>query len=162
MSDDVRLQIKRTIKAQRPKVFAAWTKPELMQRWFAPGEMKVQSAEADVRVGGAYRVEMMGSNARGDCITPVVGGVYRQIIPDELLSFTWGWPGDGAPETLVTVEFKDAPGGTEVTLTHEGFRSAEVRGKHEHGWIGCLDNLGKALQGDAAVAVSPAQHALAQ
>ena len=42
---------------------------------------------------------------------------------------------------MVTVEFKDVEGGTEVTPTHEGFESEDARGRHEHGWRGCLDKL---------------------
>jgi uncharacterized protein YndB with AHSA1/START domain len=144
MSDTLKLQVKRIIKADRTDLFAAWTQPELMQKWYAPGDMTVPVATSDLRVGGAYRVEMKA----GPETTHIVGGVYKQIIPNELLSFTWvpNWlkPDD---ETLVTVAFKDAAGGTEITLTHEGFVDAESAGKHEHGWISCLDNLAKATEG---------------
>ena len=40
-------------------VFEAWTKPELLKRWWAPKSTGVSllSCEADVRVGGSYRFE---------------------------------------------------------------------------------------------------------
>ena len=111
-SENLKLQVTRTIKASRPRVFDSWTKPELMERWFAPGAMTVANASADLQVGGQYRVEMHGV----DGYVHVAAGVYKKIIPNEVLSFTWGGVCDPGPETLVTVEFKDVEGGTELTL----------------------------------------------
>jgi uncharacterized protein YndB with AHSA1/START domain len=140
-----RLTIKRIIKAKRERVFEAWTRPEMMKRWFAPGEMTVPSAHADVRIGGSYTLEMEGE-MDGMLTNPTVSGTYQKIVPNELLSFTWAWKGDTASATLVTVEFRDVDGGTEVTLTHEGFDAPEARDKHDHGWQGCLVNLAKRLE----------------
>src|ERR1700682_3334825 len=50
------LTIVRRIKASPEKIYAAWTKPELMARWWGPDAGPVLSAEADPRVGGAFRV----------------------------------------------------------------------------------------------------------
>jgi len=46
------LVLKRTLPATPDRVFAAWTRPELVRRWFSPGEMAVEEAALDVRVGG--------------------------------------------------------------------------------------------------------------
>src|SRR5215470_15335475 len=137
MTDPAKLQVKRLIKASSAELFQAWTKPELMQKWYAPAPMTVSAAISDLRVGGAYRIEVLkGSD------TIHVEGVYKQIVPNQLLSFTWT-PCMGGPsyETLVTVEFKAANGGTEIVITHEGFTDDEIKGRHEFGWNGCLDNL---------------------
>ena len=141
MSETSTLQMKRVIKAKRERVFAAWIQPELMRQWFAPGAMAVAEVETGARPGGTYRIAMEGDNGSGKCVSSRVSGVYQTMIPNELLRFTWGWVGNTAPETVVTVEFKDVEGGTEVTLTHEGFENEDARGKHEHGWRGCLDKL---------------------
>ena len=50
-------------------------------------------------------------------------------------------PGDS--ETLVTVEFHDLGGSTEIMLIHERFPNLEEQEKHSHGWTGCLDQLAK-------------------
>jgi uncharacterized protein YndB with AHSA1/START domain len=137
VKENLSLQVTRMVKARRERVFDAWTKPELMHLWFAPGTMTVPHASADLRVGGAYRVEM-----KGDAEVPhIVGGIYQEIVPNELLRFTWGWQGGPEAQSVVTVEFKDVDGGTEVILTHERLPDAESRDKHQHGWIGCLENL---------------------
>ena len=44
----------------------------------------------------------------------------------------------GAPETIVTVEFRPHATGTELVLTHE-LPVAEARDRHEDGWNGCLN-----------------------
>jgi uncharacterized protein YndB with AHSA1/START domain len=135
--EDLKLEIRRVIKAPRPRVFASWTTPELMQRWFAPSGMRVANASADLRVGGEYRVEIRGvENAEY-----VASGVYRKIVPNELLSFTWGNGCDAGNETLVTITFRDLEHGTELILIHERFSSSDARARHEQGWTGCLDKL---------------------
>ena len=140
MSENIKLQLKKFIKAKRSQVFDAWTKQELIVQWFAPGSMTVPSAFADARVGGSYRVEMKGE-MNGEPVNPTAAGIYKKIIPNELICFPWRCQGDPSPETIVTVELKDMSDGTEVTLTHERFASNEAKEKHQHGWIGCLDNL---------------------
>ena len=135
--EDLKLEIRRVIKARRSRVFESWTTPELMQQWFAPSGMRVANASADLRVGGEYRVEIRGV----DDAEYVATGVYRKIIPNELLSFTWDNGCDPGKETLVTITFRDFEHGTELILTHERFSSAEAAARHEHGWTGCLDKL---------------------
>jgi uncharacterized protein YndB with AHSA1/START domain len=135
--EGLRLEIRRVIKARRSRVFESWTTPELMQQWFAPNGMRVVSASADLRVGGEYRVEMRGVDEAEYLAT----GVYRKIILDELLSFTWNAGCDPGKETLVTITFRDFEHGTELILTHERFNSAEAAARHERGWTGCLDKL---------------------
>jgi uncharacterized protein YndB with AHSA1/START domain len=136
-SEDLKVEIRRIIKAPRPRVFASWTTPELMQRWFAPGEMRLANASADLRIGGEYRIEMRGV----DNAEYVATGVYRKIVPNELLSFTWGAGCDPGKETLVTITFRDFEHGTELILTHERFSSADAAARHERGWVACLDKL---------------------
>ncbi len=135
------LEIVRTLPASAERVFAAWTRPEKLRVWFAPGQMTVPVAQADLRVGGAYRVEMHAPD--GAVHTAV--GTYREIVPNERLVFTWGWEGDPSPESLVTVAIRDLGGKTELKLTHDRLASAESREQHLQGWIGCLDNLAAAI-----------------
>ena len=147
---NLKLQARRVIKASRERVFAAWTKPELIQKWFMPGQMVVTGAVADVRPGGAYRIDVEGVMCDGSSneIRPShVMGVYREVVPNERLQFTWTghrWPDE---ESLVTVELRDVEGGTELVLTHENFRSEESRAAHESGWAKVLDSLVSFCQG---------------
>ena len=142
MSESIKLQLKQFIKAKRSQVFDAWTKPELMTQWYHPGAMINPSASSDLKVGGKYHIEMKGQ-MDGKPVNPTASGEYTKIIPNELISFTWGWDGDPSPKTLVTIELKDVDSGTEVTLTHERFENTDKRDHHQKGWFGCLENLAK-------------------
>lgn len=136
----VALETSIIVKAPRARVFAAWTTPELMKKWFAPGAMTVPSCQADPRPCGTYMITMKGEDKN-----PTVRGEYREVVQDEKLVFTWGWDGDAVDQTLVTVHFRDAKGGTEVHLKHERFASPESRDMHLQGWNGCLANLSARL-----------------
>ncbi len=136
---DVTLRLERRIAAPPERVFAAWTTPEVLSRWFSPSpEYSVHVHQLDLRVGGAYRIEMRhtGGNAH------VAYGTYREITAPRRLSFTWRWENDPAvPETLVTVLVTPDGAGTKLEFLHERFADAEQRDKHNQGWTGCLARL---------------------
>jgi len=138
------LTLKRRYPAAPAKVFAAWTDAEKMTRWMGPGEVRSVRAESDPRVGGRYRVVMRSPN--GDEYD--VSGVYREVVANEKLVFTWAWkvvPPDEPHESLVTVLFKPDGDGTLLTLTHENLFDEESRDGHRQGWQASLDNLDKLL-----------------
>ncbi len=147
----ISLTVSKTIKASREQVFAAWTQPEMLHRWWGAHEsFSAPVAEVDLKVGGKYRLGMLepGKDAPYVCY-----GVYREINPPEKLVFTWSWekmPGDAPDfehaETLVTVEFFDKGGATEVVLTHEQFTDEHMRDEHQGGWNGCLDGLARLFE----------------
>ena len=133
----VTLEVRRTLPASRDRVFRAWTRPEELNRWSAPGDA-VPTTEVDLRVGGRYRIVMRGP----DGTTHTVGGVYRVIDPPSRLVYTWKWESKpNAVESVVTVEFHERGSATEVVLRHDGLADTADRDRHEHGWIGCLDKL---------------------
>jgi uncharacterized protein YndB with AHSA1/START domain len=133
------LTIKRRIKAPPAKVFAAWTDPEKVKRWMGPGEVKAVSADCDPRVGGRYHWRM--KNAAGEPHN--VGGIYREVVANEKLVFTWAWESTPERESLVTVLFKPEGDGTLITVMHEQFADETARDGHQRGWTGALDKLEK-------------------
>lgn len=134
---DTSLQIKKFINAPKEKIFNAWTHPEQIKRWFAPGNMTVPFAEGEAVIGGHYKIQM--KNDKNEIFTTY--GQYKEIIPNQKLVFTWGWEGPDRHETLVTLELTERDGGTELTLTHERFIDAAQKNHHAEGWEGCLANL---------------------
>ncbi len=144
-SENLNIHISKVVRAKRERVFDAWTRPEMIQQWFGPGEMSSVRASTDVRVGGAYKLEMSsecdGSSETRKDGPAIATGVYQKIISNELLCFTWRGNWDGDVDTLVTVLFKDVPDGTEVTLIHENLPSNKSRESHQQGWLGSLDKL---------------------
>ena len=135
------LTIKRRFNAPPPKVFAAWTDPEKVKRWMGPGEIKAVAAESDLRQGGHYRWVMK----RPDGEEFDVGGVYREVVPNEKLVFTWAWKSTPDRESLVTVSLESDGDGTLMTLTHEQFFDDDARNRHNQGWEGALLKMEKYL-----------------
>lgn len=138
---DTSLTLRRTFHAERERVFRAWTDATTLRQWFCPVGFSVAAAEVDLRVGGSYRFAMKPPD--GD--PSVAFGTYREISPPERLVYTWRWEGGEMDDTLVTVEFHDLGGSTEVVLVHEMFPAAEVRDRHAEGWAGCLAHLEQVL-----------------
>lgn len=85
------LTMKRSFNIPVAKLYEAWCKPEVIQKWFAPGSMTVPEASSDVRVGGSYRIVMHDSDENSDHI---VSGEYKQVVQNELFDFTWQWGGN--------------------------------------------------------------------
>ena len=134
-----RLVLKKQLPATREEVFAAWTDAEHMKAWMRPGSTTRVEAELDVRVGGAYSIDMYdGTRLHAH------HGEYVTVDPPRKLSFTWKaeWLPDGS---LVTVELFERDGGTELVLTHERLPSVEMAENHKKGWGEILDRLAGVL-----------------
>ncbi len=133
----------RRIKAPPAKVWAAITRPEQMLQWWGPDAGPTLKAEADVRPGGRFSIVFRLLN--GDEHSPT--GIYREVVPEKTLVFTWEWPGMPERESLVTFQLEPFDGGVELTLIHEHLPE-EARESHVQGWSGLLDKLA-AFLGDA-------------
>lgn len=134
-----KLILRRTFSAPRMEVFKAWTDPEKIKKWFAPGPMETHEAHVDLRVGGRYRIVMRDL---AEDNSHVAFGVYREVTPPERLVFTWSWEGvPNSGEMLVTLEFREKGTRTELTLVHEFLPNEDSKRIHDEGWIACLDKL---------------------
>ena len=125
------LTLKRRFNAAPEKVYAAWADAERLVQWFGPASVEAGSVKADIdlRVGGHYRISF---NANGQYNQ--VGGVYREVVPNERLVFSWAWHSTPERESLVTVLLKPDGAGTLLTFHHEQFADATARDNHERGW----------------------------
>ncbi|MGC1345749.1 MAG: SRPBCC domain-containing protein [Methyloceanibacter sp.] len=92
-------------------------------------------AESDARVGGRFRFAMRGNDGEEHD----VNGIYREVVPNEKLVFTWAWR--STPERESLDSFYQACAGSQLTLTHEQFFDEAARDRHAHGWTGCLNKL---------------------
>jgi uncharacterized protein YndB with AHSA1/START domain len=136
MTDSLSLRISKVVNAPRSKVFAAFTTPAILAKWFAPGTRQAEAKELDVRPGGRYAIVM-----KGETDQPTAVGEYREVVNGTKLVFTWGWDGDPSQPTLVTVTFADKGKGTEVVLVHERFATTQSRDSHSEGWQSIFDKL---------------------
>jgi uncharacterized protein YndB with AHSA1/START domain len=113
------LVVTRTFNAPARIVFEAWTKPELLKRWWAPKSTGVSllSCEADVRVGGSYRFEFGHKGSK-----MAFFGRYIEVTPHSRLVWTNDESDDGAV-TTVTFEEKD---GKTLLVMRELYPSKEA------------------------------------
>lgn len=124
------VQITRVLAGPPDRVWAAFTEPAALAAWFWPPRL-LPAVSAEIRVGGAYRIEGTGM---------AVSGVYLQVERLRCLVFTWRWEGDEA-ESLVTLEFEGWEGNTLFSLRHDHLATAQERDSHAQGWNDCLDRL---------------------
>jgi uncharacterized protein YndB with AHSA1/START domain len=139
MASKPSLTLKRQLKVAPEKVYAAWTQPEQMIRWWGvTPHPKTPIAETDLRVGGRYRVQFWGPGGEHHSVS----GVYREIVPNRKLVFTWAWQSTPERESQVTIDIKPANDGSSLlTLVHEQFADEKARDDHGVGWNHALDNL---------------------
>jgi uncharacterized protein YndB with AHSA1/START domain len=148
------LEIVRVFDAPRDLVYRAWTEPERMAQWAAPHGYTITHNEGEIRPGGAWRSCMR--SPEGEDLW--LGGVYREVIENELLVFTHAWDDDdGKPgrDTLVTVAFEDEEGATRMTFRQSGFESADDRDGHRGGWNESFERLAEVLSRSPGVGASP-------
>ncbi len=142
------LTLSRLLAAPRQRVFKAWTDPDEIGKWWNLGEEWGPSvAEVDLRVGGHFRIGIR--SLKGDKVHSV-RGVYREVVHPERLVYTWVVENPKAPEieTLVTVEFRNHNGSTELVLTHQLLKKGELRDSVEMGWSLVLEGLTRFLLAD--------------
>ena len=98
------LVVTRTFNAPARIVFEAWTKPELVKRWWVPKsmDMSLLSCEMDVRVGGKYRFVF----GHGASEPMAFHGKYLEVTPPSRLVWTNEEGGEDGPVTTVTFEDK--------------------------------------------------------
>jgi uncharacterized protein YndB with AHSA1/START domain len=124
-------RIEVVLPAPIDEVYDAWTEPKTMARWLSPiGHSEV---EADVRVGGTFRVVM------GDMRIEHTGE-YLAVEPPRRLSFTWQSPYTGDEPSVVTVILTADGEGTHLLLVHERLPDGEAE-SHRGGWGAILQRL---------------------
>ena len=125
LKSDRELVIARTFNGPARIVFDAWTRPELVKRWWAPRSRGVSlvSCDAEVRAGGAYRYVLRLES--GDEIG--FSGRYTEVTPHSRLVYTQIFePMRDAGAVIVTITFEEQGGKTRL-VAHEMYPSREAR-----------------------------------
>jgi uncharacterized protein YndB with AHSA1/START domain len=121
---DRELTVTRTFDARAHIVFDAWTKPELLKRWWAPKSFGVSlfECEQDLRVGGAYRFAFGRDPKRPE----VFSGRYVEVDRPSRLVLTQVYERmSDSGEVVVTAAFEESEGRTRLTL-HQLLPSKEA------------------------------------
>lgn len=112
------------------QVFDHFTKPELLQTWWA------EVAEVDFEKGFHLSWPNHGDTH--------LRGTYQRVEPGERLTFTWKFDHEELAERVVDVQFKASKGGTRILLAHEAGTDQE-RSDYEQGWTFFLETLNELL-----------------
>jgi uncharacterized protein YndB with AHSA1/START domain len=150
-------------KARRQRVWDAWTKPEMLVRWFGPKGMTMAVLQSDLRPGGLLHTHM--DSADGQRLWARF--VYREVTEPSRLVWVHSFSDPqaglarapfGIPwplEMLATATFEDAGDITKVTLRlcpihatpEEENTFAEGMPSMRGGWGGSFGQLDQVLAG---------------
>jgi uncharacterized protein YndB with AHSA1/START domain len=144
----------RVFDAPRHMVFDAFSKPELLKRWFGPHGWSLVVCEVDFQVGGSFRFVLRGPDGKDMGMR----GVYREIVAPGRSVHTESFD-DYPGESQVTAIFVEENGKTTLTATVL-YPSREVRdivlnSGMEHGAAESYDKLADLL---AATETRSAEH----
>ncbi|WP_342363074.1 SRPBCC family protein [Terrarubrum flagellatum] len=139
------LVLERVIDVPRELVWAAWTQPEHLKKWFCPRPWMVTECELDLRPGGIFRTVMRGPEGQE---FPNIG-CYLEVVPNERLVFTDalqpGYRPSENPFFTGALMLASQGAGTKYTAMAI-HRDEATRKKHEdmgfhQGWGTALDQL---------------------
>ena len=140
---DREIVTERIFEAPRDRVYAAFTSPELIPRWWGPRRMTTTVDEMDVKVGGRWRFVMSDPDGPGQAFK----GVYREIVPSERIVQTFEWEGLPGHVIVETAEFEDLGGRTLLRTTSLFHTTDERDGMLASGMEGGLSESHERLEG---------------
>jgi len=118
------------IAASPERVFQAVASEEIASWWGSPETYRVTRWTGDVRPGGWWRSEGVGA----DGATFAVGGEILDVVPPSLFVHTWRYEHRPSDVTTVRFQIEPIPGGSRVTVRHEGFTNRTDCDSHSRGW----------------------------
>lgn len=143
---DREVVLTRVFDAPRQLVFDAFSKPELLKRWFGPRGWSLVVCEVDFKVGGGFRFVLRGPDGRDLGMR----GAYRELATAGPLR-PHGVFDDFPGASLVTAVFVEQDGKTTMTATvlypSKEVRDAVIQSGMEHGAAESYDKLAELLTG---------------
>ena len=134
----------RTYPAPPERVWAAWTRADLLERWVLPDpDWRLSRCEVDARTGGGYRLRF-GPRPAGDAFAETA--TFAVFEPVERLVLDVLTTGEDVSESSrCTVLLLPVDGGTRLELTVEGLSGAQAAEHLRTGWQWCLEGIAAQL-----------------
>lgn len=139
-----KLTISRIINAPVEKVYQACVDEKALAQWFGCEQTKVLQVDVETKVGGKRNIT---AEKLDDHRMVELTGQYLEIVPNQLLKFTWHSPGFEipCPDMVVTMTFKAIGNTTELTILQENIPAEVIEG-FDTGWSHSLDKLEQHIQ----------------
>jgi uncharacterized protein YndB with AHSA1/START domain len=141
---DREIVLTRVFDAPRGLVYEAFTRPELLRRWFGPRGWSLVECDVDLRVGGKWRFMLQGP----DGTRMGMSGEYRELAPPDRMVHTESFD-DYPGNSVVTTALTENDGKTTLTATvlydTKEIRDAVIQSGMEHGAAESYDRLEEIL-----------------
>jgi len=142
---DREVVLTRVFDAPRQLVFEAFSKPELLKRWFGPRGWSLVVCEVDFKVGGGFRFVLRGPDGK----EMGMRGVYREIVPPERSVHMESFDDFPDKPHQVTSMLTEQGGKTTLTATvlypSKEVRDIVLKSGMEHGAAETYDKLAELL-----------------
>lgn len=136
--------VSRVFDAPVALVYEAWSKPELIARWFGPRGFTLSVSELDLRAGGAFRMVMSGFGTDHP-----FEGTYQEVVPCQKIVWTSTFESGPQDQVHTTITFEDLGERTRIDV-HQCFQSLTPETEPfaegmQQGWDETIDRLGEFL-----------------
>jgi uncharacterized protein YndB with AHSA1/START domain len=135
----------REFDASPEEIWRAWVDPDEAAQWWHPRGVSTprDSVEIDATVGGHYTYTMVNDRSGEKYPT---AGIYREVVENERLVFTWGNPDDDDEDRpLITVSIEPLGELTRMTFDLRGWQGMSGDGDVYDGWESALDSFAEQL-----------------
>lgn len=124
---DREIVLVRVLNHPRDKVFAAWTDPAALSVWYGPPGLSIETHEADIREGGIWRFDMVGTfEGKAQRFPNLIR--FLKIVPNERLVMDHGGEDPNDPDRFrVTVTFDEQSDGKTVLTMRQLHPTVERR-----------------------------------
>lgn len=135
------LILRQQFSISKPRLFSLLSTPAYMEQWLSPAkEISLKVTLHEFKDGGKYQLNY--TTPDGNSI--IAEGIFIQIDPSDIISFTWEWlPPDvhaGIP-TIVTWRLIEKGKNTELTIIHGKIQDKSFYERHKEGWQGSINQL---------------------
>jgi uncharacterized protein YndB with AHSA1/START domain len=138
------VRLHRVLRAPVDRVYRAFLTADAMAKWLPPYGFTCKVHHMDAKTGGTYRMSFTNfTTGHGHAF----GGEYRELVPNEKISYTDKFEDPGLPgEMRTTITLKRVSCGTELTIVQEGIAEAIPTEMCYLGWQESLVQLARLVE----------------
>jgi uncharacterized protein YndB with AHSA1/START domain len=138
------IRLQRVLRATPERVYRAFLDPDAMVKWLPPNGFTAKCHQADVKVGGSYRMSFTNFTTGK---SHSFGGRYLELTPNERIRYTDKFEDPNLPgEMQTTIVLKKVSCGTELNVVQEGVPEVIPAEACYLGWQESLVLLGKLVE----------------